>query len=203
MRTNALLLAVALAAVGAAQAQVVSANIVGYVNRTVPNGKYVLISNPLNNGGNTVDEVVKISGDMVLYHFINGGYVPSTFLGGSTIEGGDIVVAPGGGFFAQSTDGTDQKVTFVGEVAIGAVVAIAGHGISLHSSALPQAGTLDTLEYPVGDETVYQFVNGAYAGSLSLGGSWIDPSPTVAVADAFFIVNDGDAKNWTRSFKIN
>jgi hypothetical protein len=202
MRTNALLLAVALAAGGSAYAQVYSQNIVGYVNRTVPNGKYVLIANPLNNGGNTVAEVISLTGDMALYHFVNGGFVPSTALGGSWIEGDAIVVKPGGGFFAQSTDGTDQKITFVGEVAVGATVAIPA-GISLVSSALPQAGAVDTLEYPTGDETIYQFVNGGYAGSLSLGGSWIDPAPTVAVGDAFFVINDGAAKTWTRTFKIN
>jgi len=201
MRTNALHLAVALAAGGSAYAQVYSQNIVGYVNKTVPNGKFVLISNPLNNGGNTVAEVIQTTGDLSLYHFVNGGFAPSTSLGGSWIEGDTVVIAPGGGFFAQSTSG-DQKITFVGEVAVGKTVSIPA-GISLVSSALPQAGTLDQLEYPVGDETVYQFVNGGYAGSLSLGGSWIDPSPTVAVGEAFFVINSGGAKTWTRSFKIN
>jgi hypothetical protein len=202
MRTNALLLAVALAAGGSAYAQVYSQNIVGYVNRTVPKGKFVLIANPLNNGGNTVAEVIQTTGDLSLYHFVNGGFAPSTSLGGAWIEGDAVVIAPGGGFFASSNGDADVKVTFVGEVAVGKTVNIP-KGISLISSALPQAGTLDALEYPVGDETVYQFVNGGYAGSLSLGGSWIDPSPTVAVGDAFFVINDGNAKTWTRSFKIN
>jgi hypothetical protein len=202
MRTNALILAVALAAGGSAYAQVYSQNIVGYVNRTVPVGSYVLISNPLNNGGNTVSEVIKTSGDLAIYHFIGGGFVPSTALGGEFIEGGDIVVAPGGGFFAQSTGDAAVKLTFVGEVAVGKTVTIPA-GISVVSSALPQAGALDTLEYPVGDETVYQFINGGYVPSLSLGGSWLEGAPTVAVADAFFVINDGGSKPWTRTFKIN
>jgi len=202
MRTNALLLAVALAAGGSAYAQVYSQNIVGYVNRTVPNGKFVLISNPLNNGGNTVAEVVQVAGDMSLYTFGASGFVPSTALGGSWIEGESIVVSPGGGFFAQSGSG-DVKVTFVGEVAVGKSVSIP-KGTSLVSSALPQAGTLDALEYPVGDETVYQYSAATgYTPSLSLGGTWIDPVPTVAVGDGFFVVNDGAAKTWTRTFKIN
>ena len=78
-------------------------------------------------------------------------------------------------------------------------------GLSLISSALPQAGGLDTLEYPVGDETVYQFVLGSqgYAGTDSAFGSWAGAAPSVAVAEAFFVNNGGDSKTWTRTFKIN
>jgi hypothetical protein len=191
-----------LAAGGSAYAQVYSLNIVGYVNRTVPGGKYVLLSNPLTTGGNTVAEVVQVAGDMTIYTYGAGGFQPSTALGGSWIEGDTIAVAPGTGFFAQSGSG-NVTVTFVGEVAVGKSVTIP-HGISLVGSALPQGGTLDALEYPVGDETVLQYDSTkGYSGSLALGGSWIDPVPTLAVGDGFFVINDGASKTWTRSFKIN
>lgn len=199
MRTNALLLAVALAAGGSMLAQTTSKNIVGYVNKTVPGGKFVLIANPLNNGGNTVAEVIKTSGDLSLYHYTASGFTASTSLGGDWIEGGDQVVAPGGGFFATSLGG-DVKVTFVGEVAVGKVVSIPA-GASLRSSALPQAGKLDALEYPVGDETIYQLGAG-YVGTDSLGGTWLGDAPTVAVGEAFWVLNGGSAKNWTRTFSL-
>ncbi len=204
MRTNALLLAVALAAGGSAYAQVYSQNIVGYVNKTVPHGKYILLSNPLNNGGNKVQDVIQSTEDLQLYHYVNGAFASSAFAFGSWTEGGDTVIAPGGGFFIQATGDNDAKITFVGEVAVGKTVSIPA-GLSLISSALPQAGGLDTLEYPVGDETVYQFVLGsqAYAGTDSAFGAWAGAAPSVAVAEAFFVNNGGDPKTWTRTFKIN
>jgi len=201
MRTNALLLAAAaIAAGGSLLAQTTSKNIVGYVNKTVPNGQFLIIANPLNNGNNTVSQVIKVSGDLVLYHFINGSFVSSTALGGEWIEGDDVVIAPGGGFFANAI-GSDVKITFVGEVAVGTVVSIPA-GLSIRSSALPQAGTLAALEYPVGDETVYQFVNGSYVEATSLGGDWLDGAPTVGVAEGFFVLNNEASKNWTRSFTL-
>jgi len=108
-------------------------------------------------------------------------------------------VAPGGGFFATAS-GADVKITFVGEVAVGASVNIPA-GLSIRSSALPQAGKLDALEYPVGDETIYQYSNG-YAATDALG-EWLGDAPTVGVAESFFVLNNGQSKNWTRSFTIN
>jgi hypothetical protein len=110
-----------------------------------------------------------------------------------------VVVAPGGGFFATAS-GADVKITFVGEVAVGKTVAIPA-GLSIRSSALPQAGKLDALEYPVGDETIYQF-NGSYVGTDALG-EWLGDAPTVGVAESFFVLNNGAQKTWTRSFSIN
>jgi hypothetical protein len=199
MRTNALLLAAAVVAGGSLLAQTTSKNIVGYVNKTVPKDQFVLIANPLNNGGNTVAEVIKISGDITLYHFGATGFTSSLTLGGEWIEGGDVVVAPGGGFFATAS-GADVKITFVGEVAVGKTVTIPA-GLSIRSSALPQAGKLDALEYPVGDETVYQFSNG-YIATDALG-AWLGDAPTVGVAESFFVLNNGAQKTWTRSFSIN
>jgi hypothetical protein len=175
---------------------------VGYVNKTIPKNQFLMIANPLNNGGNTVEEVIKISSDLALYHFVGGSFTGSTALGGAWIEGGDVVVAPGGGFFAFGLDAADVKITFVGEVAVGKVVSIP-NGLSIRSSALPQAGKLDALEYPVGDETVYQFVSGNYAGTDALGGTWLGDAPTVAVAESFFVLNNEPSKNWSRSFTIN
>lgn len=202
MRTNALLLAAAMAVGGSLLAQTTSKNIVGYVNKTVPQNKFALIANPLNNGGNKVSEVIKISSDLTLYHYGATGWSASIALGGEWLEGGDVVVAPGGGFFALGPADTDVKITFVGEVAVGQDVSIPA-GLSVRSSALPQAGTLEALEYPVGDETVYTFGAAGYSSSLALGGAWLEGAPTVGVGDAFFVANDGAAKTWKRTFTIN
>jgi hypothetical protein len=186
---------------GSLLAQTTSKNIVGYVNKTVPKTSLALIANPLNNGGNQVKDIIKTSSDLTLYHFTGTGWTASLALGGDWIDGGDVVIAPGGGFFALA-GGDDVKITFVGEVAVGAEVSIPA-GLSIRSSALPQAGKLDALEYPAGDETVFTFGAGTYSASLALGGAWLEGAPTVGVGDAFFVLNDGAAKTWKRTFTIN
>ena len=186
---------------GSLLAQTTSKNIVGYVNKTVPKNSLALIANPLNNGGNKVEDVIKISSDLTLYHFTGSGWASSVSLSGLWAEGGDVVIAPGGGFFALAGD-TDVKITFVGEVAVGQDVAIPA-GLSIRSSALPQAGKLDALEYPVGSETVYTFGPAGYSSAMASEGVWLEPAPSVGVADAFFVANDGAAKTWKRTFTIN
>jgi hypothetical protein len=202
MRTNALLLSAALVAGGTALAQgTVSKNIVGYVNKTVPASGLVMIANPLNNGGNTVEEVIKTDGDLILYHYGTAGFSSSESLTGLWLSGGDIVVAPGGGFFAGATGGSEVAITFVGEVAVGATVSIPA-GLSIRSSVLPQAGNLDALEYPVGDEVIYKFVNNSYESAESIAGTWLGDAPSFGVGDAFWVLNSGDAKTWSRTFTI-
>ena len=190
-----------MAAGGSLFAQTTSKNIVGYVNTTVPKNKFVLISNPLNNGGNKVSDVIKTSSDLVLYHYGKTGWAASISLGGEWIDGGDVVIAPGGGFFAQGPADGDVKITFVGEVAVGQSVSIPA-GLSIRSSVLPQAGALDTLEYPAGDETIYTYGAAGYSAAIALGGQWLDPAPSVAVGQAFFVGNDGATKTWARTFKL-
>ncbi len=56
MKAKTLLIAAAALAAGviSSQAQVYSANVVGYVNVVLPAGQFVLASNPLDDGTNTV-----------------------------------------------------------------------------------------------------------------------------------------------------
>jgi hypothetical protein len=208
MRTNALLLSVALAAGGTAMAQgTFSKNIVGYVNVTVPTS-LVMIANPLNNGGNTVEEVVKINGEgeLSLYHFTGTGYEVSEGLAdeGETIwfAGGDIVVEPGGGFFAVATGGAAATITFVGEVAVGKSVAIP-QGLSIVSSALPKAGGLDDLEFPDTVEgLIYQWGPGGYS-AVDVFEGFFEPSvPQVGVAESFWVANTLASTSWVNSFTI-
>jgi len=202
MRTKALLLSAAIAACGTAFAQgTVSKNIVGYVNKTVPKSPALtLINNPLNNGGNKVSEVIKTTGDLLLYHYIGGTFQTSEAIGGEWAGGENIVVEPGGGFFATSTGAAEVKLTFVGEVAVGKSVSIPA-GLSIRSSALPQAGTLQALEYPAGNEVIFQFVNGTYKSTETVEGEWVSDA-NVAVGEAFWVLNNGAAKTWNRTFTI-
>lgn len=198
MRTNALLLSVALAAGSTAMAQGTFSNIVGYVNKTVPADELVMISNPLNNGGNTVEEVIQTDGSLTLFHFIGGSFEISEAFFGEWISGGDIVTNPGQGFYATSTGGEPVTITFVGEVAVGGTVDIP-EGLSIVSSVLPQAGSLDTLNYPIGSETIFQFLGGVFVSSESFFGEWVSDVPDVAVAESFWVLNNDEPKTWDRS----
>ncbi len=212
MKAKALLI-LGLVAGGVSAADVVSQNIVGYVNVTVAaqvNGvsKYSMISNPLKATSNKVSDVIKLgaSDDLQLFHFTPGGFVSSAASGGEWLDGGDVVINPGGGFFAASAGAAAVKITFVGEVDIAG--AVAGHnvpaGLSIQSSTLPKAGRLADLEYPLGagdndSDSVFQFVNGSYAGTDGSAGSWLDDSgkgPNVAVAEAFWVKRTGTAALW-------
>lgn len=204
---------VGLLAGGSALAQAVSQNIVGYVNVTVAgqvNGapKYSMIANPLKATSNKVSDVIKLgaSDDLQLFHFTTGGFVSSAASGGDWLDGADVVILPGGGFFAASGSPNPVKITFVGEVDIAG--AVAGHaiplGLSITSSILPKAGRLADLEYTPGagdsdSDEVFQFVNGAYVATAASSGSWLDDSgkgPEVAVAEAYWVKRSGTAGVW-------
>lgn len=208
MRTNALLLSVALAAGGTAMAQgTFSKNIVGYVNVTVPTD-LAMLANPLNNGGNTVEEVIKLNDDggLILYHFTGAGYEISEAIadGGETfwLTGGDIEIAPGGGFFAVSTGDDAVGITFVGEVAVGKSVPIAS-GLSIVSSALPKAGGLDELEFPETVEgLIYQWDGQSYSSVDVIEGFFLPETPVVGVAESFWVSNTAASTSWMNSFSI-
>lgn len=211
MKAKALLL-VGLLAGGSAFAQAVSQNIVGYVNTTVAGqvggvSKYSMIANPLKATSNKVADVIKLgaSDDLQLFHFTTAGFVSSAASGGEWLDGGDVNIAPGGGFFAASASANPVKITFVGEVDIAG--AIAGTaipaGLSIKSSVLPKAGRLADLEFPVapGDndsDAVFQFVNGSYVETDASAGSWVDDSgkgPNVGVGEAFWLKTT-QARSW-------
>jgi hypothetical protein len=213
MKAKALLILGLVAGGVSAADPVVSANIVGYVNVTVKgqvNGvsKYSMISNPLKATSNKVSDVIKLGAtdDLQLFHFTPGGFVSSAASGGDWLDGADVVITPGGGFFAAGAGAADVKITFVGEVDIAG--AVAGHnvptGLSIQSSVLPKAGRLADLEYPLGagdndSDSIFQFLNGSYVETDGSAGAWLDDSgkgPNVAVAESFWVKRAGTAALW-------
>src|SRR2546430_17723666 len=76
MRTKTLILSAVLSAAGIASslAQFYSVNAVGYVNQTFTSAGFYLISNPLNNGNNTISTVIPSAPDSaVIYRFSSTG----------------------------------------------------------------------------------------------------------------------------------
>lgn len=218
MRTKTLLLTAALAAAGAAtsMAQVYSVNMVGYINHPVPTG-FSVIANHLNTPDNKVTSLLATAPEGTrIYKFnpTSGGFIFIQIVDG-VWEGDDtsITLAPGEGAFIFSNTAFTQ--TFVGEVLVGNSAVPLPNGFSMVSSALPQGGRLDTpppggLNFPVAEgDRVYQidpatlgfifnqFVDGAWEGDS--GGN----PPMVGIGEAYYVFNNGLAKDWNRTFSVS
>jgi hypothetical protein len=228
MRTKMLIATAAACAVGIATsvAQVYSVNAVGYVNVTVsenvanPLGvTYVLVSNPLKTGGNTLAEVFPSVPDLTGFFAFNNttGVFDSqkTYLGGW--DDPSYVFDNGvGGFLAFDNgfiDGT-VTVTFVGEVLQGTLnVGVPNNAYVIIGSKVPQAGQIDTaLGFPARDFDQCFTWNRAtwqYKSAATYLGGWDDPAlATVEVAAGFVIAPDltppvPPARTWTRAFNVN
>jgi len=218
MRTKTLLLTAVLSAATLATAvaqTVYSVNAVGYVNVTVPAGKFALLANPLNQGSNTLAQVMPdLPANTLVYVFDEtaGAFVQVTKRAGTVWTGGaagNTVVAPGQGFFVKNVGATDLSITFVGEVPQGTnlTVNIAKAGFHLLGSIVPQAGkvTTDLGLQAVNNDKVFTFdtTAQAYITSTKRAGTvWTPSEPTIDVAHGFFFQATAPS-TWTRSFSVN
>jgi hypothetical protein len=217
MRTKTLLAAAAIStafAITSYAQTVYSVNAVGYVNVTVPGGKFAIVANPLNQGNNTLSEVFPdLAANTQIYLWTGTGFgsaIRKTATGWLPPTAGTNVVNPGAGFFVNNVAGTDLTITFVGEVPQGTLATSYPAGFSLLSSQVPQAGKVETdLKLPAknGDQ-VYVFTNGAYlpvarrTGTAWVGGVAGAPEPVVGVGQGFWL-NAAAAGTWTRDFSVN
>lgn len=217
MRTKALLLTAALTAVGAASmnAQVYSANAVGYVNLSLPAG-YSIIANPLNGTNNNLNTILPLAEandfttifrwnpsiqnyrDAIIYELGAGGW------GTSDADPNALVLNPGEGFWIQPEGPTPLNVTFVGEVPQGDLSAPIAGGMryTIAGSPVPQAlplgstGEAGTLEFPADDfDTVFRW-NAAIqqyrdASIYEVGAGWGSADPTVTPAGPVINVGEG------------
>ena len=157
MRTKILLASAAalVAGIVASNAQVYSANVVGYVNTVLPgNGQYTLICNPLDDGnGNHLTNIISaplpggIGQSQVAYY--SGG--PQTINKTASGWGADHQFPPGtgAGFYVRNGkpggNAPTLTNTFVGTVVVltgGSITNDIPAGYSLNGSAIPYAGNL-------------------------------------------------------------
>lgn len=197
MRTKALLacaaLAVGLATSAVAQSNVYSLNIVGYVNTPLVAG-FNLIANPLDNGTNDLNSMFPNAGFGDTVYTWNGtGYSSSVFVGSWSP---DPTLPPGIGFFYQA--GAAETNTFVGNVLTGNLTNHIAAGFSIVASQVPQADTLENLQFPANfGDTVYYWRGGGYVSSVYVG--TFSPDNVLGVGEGIF-VNASAAGNWVRSF---
>jgi hypothetical protein len=211
MRTKTLLVTAVLgaASVACAVAQTVySVNAVGFVNKTIPAGQFVLVANPLdlptNNLAAVVPDVPVNTTKVWTFDATTGTYASFTRRATGWAPNGNSVLPPGAGFFIQNTGAADFTVTFVGEVKQGDLSNAFPAGFSLLGSQVPQAGKVETdLKLPAknGDK-VWLYVNGVYSTLTRRATAWTPSEPSIDVGQGFFM-QAAAAGTWTRSFSVN
>jgi hypothetical protein len=213
MRTKTLLLTAVLGVAGVASTMaqsgaVYSQNTVGYVTLSLPAG-FSLIANPLNAVTNNLGSILtNVPANTVVYTYSTaGGYLPSTFRGGSWHS--DQVLNPGQGAFINLP--TSAVVTFVGQVPTGALSQPVPVGFSLQSIPVPVSLNLDStnltgspLLTPGNNDVVYEYQNVAgYVPHTYRGGAFHTTDFAPAVGESFFYLNNNAAFNWNVTFNVN
>ncbi len=190
-------------------AQVYSVNVVGYVSTPLVAGQNALVSNPLNNGTNTLNDLVGSLPAKSSAQLWNGaGYTPS--LKGASWSP-NLAVPVGTGFFIKSTSTITN--TFVGQVAgftnpaPGYITSgqtttnhVAGAINVLVGEAIPFTGTLNDTNVNLGTlpaKSSIQVWNGAgYTPSLK-GATW-SPNLPINPAQGFFL-KPSSASVWVQT----
>jgi hypothetical protein len=205
MRTKTLLFAAALSAASMAaslaQDAVFSVNAVGYVNKTLSPGLN-LISNPLNNGDNTLNTIIPDIAPFTTASFFNGsGFDQSLFVPGAGWTP-NVESNPGSGFFVDVA--AETTVTFVGEVPQGELATEIPAGLSVVSSQVPQAGDLaGDLGFAPGAFDVASVFNGTgFDQSVFVPGVGFSPAVNLEVGQAIF-VQAAAPVTWSRTFSVN
>jgi hypothetical protein len=213
MRTKTLVIAAAIAAVGAAtsMAQVFSVNVVGYVNVSLARG-FNLVANPLSNGDNKLETILPSAPDGTkVFTFSNGRFDnPVEFVQGLGWDPAGKVLAPGTGAFIQVSEPT--TLTFVGEVVTGSSSVPLVSGFNLIASTVPIQATLGStgnagMNFPAADgDKVFLFDSAnqrfqATVPEFIQGLGWDPVDPTIGVGQAFFIFTS-TARSWNRTFTI-
>jgi len=234
MRTKTLVLAAAISAASLAtsMAQVYSVNAVGYVNVTLKKG-YNLVANPLNNGGNTLAEIIPISSPLPDDTFVvtwdpmaAGAGAPALespmFYPGAGWEPAGSPIAPGKAFFIYINPATATQetytLTFVGEVPQGTLTTpiYGGNKYNALASQVPQAGkiTADLGMAGAEDDMLLVWDKNLNPPGFSavnyffVEGQWTDMEtfvePTIGVGEGFFLFRTAPGtSNWTRTFNVN
>lgn len=205
--------------------QACSIGVVGYVNTTLqsnPLGNVLnLIANPLNGTNNHLNTILPLpdaySGTTI--QKLNPGtgtYAePIVFLaalGWVSADGGTVSVNPGEGFAIILTGSNALTVTFIGEVPQGSFTNALPFGFSLVSSIVPQAGSLSSMGFPVGDGDQVSTFDGATQQSRQYifdGTDWLSSEsgeplpggPVIAPGEAFFVFKTSPAM-WIRNFRL-
>ena len=203
-----MLSAAAALAVGAitAQAQVYSVNVVGYVNKPLPNGAFVAVANPLDDGTNDLNSTLGSLNNKSVAQFWNGaGFDSTTKAGGSWAATSTPV---GLGFFVKAAGGATN--TFVGEVVVGpgesVTNSLPGNTFVMVGSAIPWGGDYNSadLNLNLPNKSVLQKWTGSgYDSKTRSSGAW-PANLGLDVAEGFFLKSAGASPfDWVQAAPAN
>jgi len=210
MRTKALL-ALALSGAGmvAALGQTTSQNIVGYINIDAPAGLSMIANQLDNKAGNQIKDVLPTVPDGVTLYKWNGKSFDLNGAFGNEWDNPAMSLGPGEGAFILVPGTAALRITFVGEVKLGAQSVPVPAGLSILSSIVPQEFTAKdlvptgALTFPVADgDTLYKWNGKSFDLNGYFAGFDVD-NQAFKVGESFFFGNNGAAKTWTRTFNVN
>lgn len=216
MRTKILLASAAVMALGLASsnAQVYSANVVGYVQVPLVSG-FNLVANPLDLDGTGTNNTVQTAfgtqlPTATLYAMSGGTFAPAA---GYSAKNGwtgatnsvNPSMNPGGGVFVSVA--TSATVTFVGNVHQGSLSAPYGTGYNLVSSPTPISGLMQhQLNFiPPGSVTVLPYVNGTGYGAASgysAKNGWTGAGEPTLTPGQAVLLSTVTAGSWTTNFTV-
>ncbi len=209
------------------QAQVYSANIVGYYNVTVPAGKTALIADQLSDSTNgygiNAQLTNGVANNSVLYKWNGGGFDTYIFYTGFGWYKGvevnpttDQLPAGTSAFLQNGDTGNPMTLTVVGTVPTNSPVAIPA-GSGFYSMGTPIATNLDStlanfpsqydgasasdLYYPWNVAAQSFSVIYVYYGSFGWYNGATQVYPTPNVGEGFLYYNSGISTNWNFTFQ--
>ena len=169
MKALKLLIAAATLAVGvSAQAAVYSQNVVGYVNITIPAGKYQMVANQMDTGSNYLNNIFpdgspSSSQFILMFNPTNGSFRQYVWYNSDdSLDSGtgwydllnnnpatNVKLDPGMGCFYHNTDAGSKTLTTLGSVASGTNVLNVRNGFQIYSLPVPVGGqALDAQGFP-------------------------------------------------------
>jgi hypothetical protein len=210
MKKTLLIAAAALVAgVISSDAQVYSANIVGYVNVTMPASALVLTSNPLDDGTNTANSILANLPNKSALEIWNGSgfnVIAKTSAGFA----GNPSIPVGTGFFVKSA--SNYTNTFVGNVVPNpggnqVSVNLPANTLVLVGSTLPVAGTFNdvgtntiNLIATLPNKSALETWNGSGFNVIAKTSTGFAGNPPLSVAQGFFL-KSASATNWTQTLQ--
>lgn len=198
-----------------AQSNVYSLNVVGYVNYAFKDGLYTLVCNPLSAATNDLNTILAgaTTGTQVQLWDVAAQDFQATTpvkLSNGTWNP-NVTIKPGQGFFVVASGNFTN--TFVGEVLQGSVTnaLVGGGAYEAIGSTVPVGGSLTNVldQYPAiaGDQIqIWDVTAQDFAGTTpvysSTTGKWNPDTYSFAVGEAFFLVRNGPAVNYVRTFTV-
>lgn len=184
-------------------------NAAGYLRKTVPPGKFVLLGDPFPNSNyllKPLDNLLPFvpSNTTTAYLWNDFGFDVIKKRPWGWTGSGSKSIGFGAGFFLKNDGTAPFTITMAGEVFEGNGFIHLSAGFNLVSSFIPHAGKLedDLMLNAYNNDTVYRFdPSTGYSVSIRRAVGWNPEQPLIEFGEGFWIQTP-TAKNWEQSFSV-